>query len=100
MLLITRNTQDSRRRILILHGRIVGVWIDLLERECLETARSGLHVVLDLTGVTAVGHAGLKVLARLSREGVTLTGCPALIADMLEQEGVDVGGRSDEGVGA
>ena len=76
---------------LILQGRIVGDWAELLERECQELLRSGLHVVLDLSEVVFIGRAGLQVLGRLGPTGVRIIGCSPLIAATLTQEGIVVG---------
>lgn len=88
--------------VLILQGRIAGEWADLLERECLDLIQSGLRVVLDLSGVDLIGRSGLEVLGRLGRAGVRISGCTPLIADTLEQEGIEVdrstGDTADEKV--
>ena len=82
--------------VLVLQGHIVAEWADVLENECLELIRSGLPVVLDLTGVTFIGRLGLKALGRLVGIGVGVIGCSPLIADMLRQEGIDVGRNNGE----
>jgi anti-anti-sigma regulatory factor len=91
MLRIWRRDTDTGRAVLALQGRFVAAWADLLERECAEAGRFGLPVALDLTEVRYVSRAGLAILARLCRGGVVLAACPPLIAEMLEQEGIDVG---------
>lgn len=89
MLRILRHDEVDNRVVLILQGRIVAEWADLLESECLELSRSGLRVWLDLAGVTFIGRPGVDVLGRLVRSGIEIVGCSALIADMLEQEGIE-----------
>jgi hypothetical protein len=79
MLRILRNDVDEHRVVLILEGRIVAAWADMLERVCSEAIRSGRPLVLDLSGVVVI-----------ARSGVGITGCSPLIADMLEQEGISV----------
>lgn len=81
---------ETHRVVLILQGRIVGEWAEVLESECLELGQAGLHVALDLSGVVFIGRLGFEVLDRLGRAGVEIKGCPPLIADMLEQEGIKV----------
>ena len=88
MLRIERDDADAHRVVLALQGRIVAEWAVLLERECVELGRSGFLVELDFTGVVFIGRSGFEVLSRLSRAGVRITGCPPLIAAMLEQEGI------------
>jgi anti-anti-sigma regulatory factor len=90
MLRILRNDADRHRVVLILEGRIVAAWADMLERVCLEAMRSGRPVVLDLSGVAFIARSGREALGRLSRAGVGITGCSPLIAEMLEQDGIAV----------
>jgi anti-anti-sigma regulatory factor len=75
---------------LIVQGYIVSEWAGVLEHECAELIRSGLDVVLDLSGVGFISRTGVEVLGRLSRAGAAITGCSPLIADVLEQEGIEV----------
>ena len=90
------NDEESHRVTLIVHGYLVGKWAEMLEHECLELSRPGLHVVLDLSGVLFIGRTGLEVLARLSRSGVEITGCSRLITDILEQEGIEVASHTGD----
>ncbi len=91
MLHILRVDVEAHRVVLILQGHLVTEGADALERECLELSRSGLSTALDLSGVVFIGRSGLEVLGRLSRAGVGIWACSPLVADMLEQEGIDVG---------
>lgn len=90
MLRILREDKEVHRVVLLLQGHIVAEWAELLERECMELSRCGLRIVLDLSGVVLIGRSGLEVLGRLGRSGFPIVGCSPLIADMLEQEGIDV----------
>jgi len=88
MLRIQRSETNGGTVILLLQGRIVAEWANLLERECAELMRSDLRVVLDLTEVVFIGRAGREALSRLDRAGTRVIGCTPLIAAMLEQEGI------------
>ncbi|HZN55454.1 MAG TPA: hypothetical protein VFB67_09040 [Candidatus Polarisedimenticolaceae bacterium] len=90
MLRIQRDEDEGDHVTLILQGRLVTGWTDLLERECGELRRAGRRVVLDLSELVFIGPTGLETLARLARSGVGIVGCSPLIAAMLEQEGVAV----------
>lgn len=90
MLQIYRDQVDDHGVELSLQGRIVGAWAALLERECLESRRSGSRVVLDLQRVVFIGRTGLEALIRLGRAGVRIVGCTPLFAAMLEHEGIAV----------
>jgi len=85
-----RDNVDAHRVVLIVQGHIVDPWAEVLERECLDLIGSGKHVVIDLSGVGFVGRSGIQVLVCLIWAGAGLAGCPALIADMLAQEGIRV----------
>jgi anti-anti-sigma regulatory factor len=86
--------QGTRKVILIVEGRIVGEWADLLEDVCLDRIRAGFVVVLDLSSVVFIGRRGIAALDRLVRIGTRITRCPPLIADLLEEEGIRIGRRS------
>lgn len=88
MLRIRRDDVDAHGVALVLQGRIVGEWADLLERECAALGRSGFRVDLDLSRAVFIGRSGFEALSRLSRAGVGIIGCSPLIAAMLEQEGI------------
>ena len=90
MLHITIRCTQLPWLILMLEGHIVAEWADMLERECLELGRDGIQVVLDLAGVKFIGRSGLEVLDRLGRAGVGIIGCSPLVAEMLEQQGLEV----------
>jgi hypothetical protein len=66
-----------------LEGKIVGPWVDELSRACEEARISPYGLRLDLAGVTFVDGAGLKLLDDLVRQGVTIVGCTAFIADLV-----------------
>jgi len=97
MLRIQRKNREAHRVSLVLQGHLAAEWAELLERECLESSRSGLSVSLDLAGVVFVSLSGLEVLGRLARSGVGIIACPPLIADMLEQDGIEVERELPEG---
>ena len=88
MLRILLNDMDAEHAVLVLQGRIVAEWAELLERECADLSRSGLRVVLDFSEVVFIDRSGLEALSRLTRAGVEIIACPQLIADVLAQEGI------------
>ena len=89
MLRILRTEPEEGVVVLVLEGHVAGEWVELLDRECSDVRRSGSRVSLDLSGVTFIGRSGLETLGRLGRGGVEVRGCSPLIADMLEQEGIE-----------
>ena len=93
MLRILRQDIDAHNVVLVLLGRVVSEWVDVLERECFELSRSGVDVALDLSGVTFIGRLGLETLGRLVRSGIRIIGCPPLLSEVLRQDGIDIGLR-------
>ena len=77
---------------LALQGSIAAEWADLLERQCLAASRAGTRLALDLSGVVYISRSGFEVLMRLSRAGIVIVGCPPLLADPFEQEGIGENG--------
>ena len=97
MLRIQRIDVDAHGVTLILQGRIVAEWADLLESECVELSRSGFRVELDLSEVVFIGRSGIEVLSRLSRGGIGIISCSPLIVAMLRQEGIAASPLSPSG---
>ena len=100
MLRILRQDVGDHRVVLCLQGHLIAEWAKVLQRECRILTRSGLTVVLDLSGVVFIGRSGIRVVGRLARRGIKLIGCSPLIADVLRQEGIDAGrnvGESNNG---
>jgi hypothetical protein len=78
MLKITTHRSDDSTRI-TLEGRLVGPWIEELERcwrEAEQTA-AGRRLIVDLTGVTFVEPEGKALLTRIYQAGAELiaSGC-------------------------
>jgi anti-anti-sigma regulatory factor len=91
VLRIQRHDGNDDTVTLVLQGRVLAEWADLLERECGKLVRSKSRVVLDLTEVEFIGRYGVAALGRLCLAGVRIIGCTPLIAAVLEQEGIAVG---------
>jgi anti-anti-sigma regulatory factor len=77
MLKITSEKNSGSVR-LTLEGKLIGVWISVLEREWQTIRQSGtVPLVVDLTGATFVGEDGKMLLKRMWQEGAQFiaTGC-------------------------
>jgi hypothetical protein len=78
MLKITTHVSGDSARI-TLEGRLAGPWIGELERTWREAEQSveGLHIIVDLTGVTFVEQEGKALLTRMCQAGAEFiaTGC-------------------------
>lgn len=90
MLRILLDDVKSQRVVLVLHGQMVEDLAESLERGCAELRKTGLAVVVLLSGVAFIGRKGVEVLRRLARAGVRIVGSSPLNADGFEQEWIDV----------
>lgn len=81
MLRITRFDEDAGGLRLLLEGRIVGDWVEVLETEIARSGRKPL--VLDLTRVDFASHPAVAVLRDAESRGATLFGCSPLMASLL-----------------
>jgi ABC-type transporter Mla MlaB component len=66
-----------------LEGKLIGPWVDELSRACeeLATPPSGLH--LNLSAVTFIDPAGIKLLGDLIRLGATISECTGFVDELL-----------------
>ena len=82
MLRITR--LDANRTVTLkLEGRLLGPWVDLLERACTTPTPYGSMASLDLSGVSYVDAAGASLLAKLVRRGVRIVARSNFVAELL-----------------
>jgi hypothetical protein len=81
MLKISVEESESSVR-LILEGRLVGPWVEELQRVCEEqdTKAKTAHLTIDLCGVTSMDANGQGFLQQLFQAGATLT-----CSDVLNQ---------------
>jgi hypothetical protein len=78
--------EDTRRRRLILEGRLVAPWTTELITAC-EAARAAVpdgELVVDLRGVTAISPEGEGVLLQLMNEKVKFQ-CGVYMKEVLRQ---------------
>ena len=90
MLRILLDDVKSERVVLVLHGQMVEDLAESLERGCAELRKTGLAVVVLLSGVAFIGRKGVEVLRRLTRAGVRIIGSAPLSADTNEEEWIEV----------
>ena len=74
-------TETASGVIFVLHGRLIGPWVPLLDSLW---RSSGRAVVVDLTDVTAVDPAGRYLLRLMEAKSVTLEGGGIGIRALLE----------------
>lgn len=86
MLRLTVLAGGSVPSVILVEGRLVGEWADLLEAEYRRTRVADGKVSLDIGAVTDVDSRGLLVLRRLRQEAVVLRGLSPLMLALLSEE--------------
>jgi len=96
MLKITPRSSDNSSPTLALEGRLVGPWIEELERvwkEFKDSTKGAL--VVDLTGVTFIEAEGKVLLGKMWREGAEFRAAGCLTKCIVEEIAkTDRGGSS------
>jgi hypothetical protein len=84
MLKINENVSQDGGIVLDVEGRVIGPWVDELDRSCAGALARGVTVALDLACVSFVDHRGIALLDRLGARDVTLVNCPRFVAEQLQ----------------
>lgn len=87
MLRLTWIDRARSGRVLLVEGRIVEEWSDVLEDECVESMGSAVPGEIDLGGVTHVDRRGFETLRLLVMRGFRIVGENPLIAEMRRSGG-------------
>lgn len=67
-----------------LEGRVIGPWVDELQKVCDPLVGSGTKVVLDLTDVSFADPSGTKLLAGLKARGIKLLNATPFLKEQLK----------------
>jgi anti-anti-sigma regulatory factor len=70
-------------RTLKLEGKLLGPWVDELGRACEELQVPPGRLCLNLSAVTFIDSAGLRLLGDLIRRGTTISQCSGFVAELL-----------------
>ena len=72
---------------LVLEGRLIGPWVEVLRRVCEESraAALGSQVVVDLCGLTSMDASGQALLSELFHHGAVLRCSDVLNQYLVEQ---------------
>ncbi len=84
MLRITKAVREGRD-VIVLEGRLIGRWVDELERTC--RGGSSLPPVLVLSGVTFADPRGVSVLRRIRARGAELERTSTFLEELLRAAG-------------
>jgi anti-anti-sigma regulatory factor len=66
-----------------LEGKLLGPWVDELNRACEELQVPPSGLCLNLSAVTFIDSAGVKLLGDLIRRGARISECSGFIAELL-----------------
>ena len=83
MLRLSGTNEEEGQLTILVEGRIISPWLEVLEAECRRELATGFAITLDLVGVTYVGPAGVTLLRQLTGEGVRLANASGVVAEML-----------------
>ncbi len=83
MLRISRDDMNNRSVSLRLEGKMTGPWVDETDRICEAIIGSGQRLRIDLSQVTFVDRAGVKLLGRLKKRNAVLDHCSPLLRAQL-----------------
>ena len=87
MLRITQVAHDANKVVLKLEGRLVDEWVTLLE-ETYETfqRRTGMPLILDLSGVSFTSEEGINLLRCLQKAGAKCVSCSLFLQAILTEK--------------
>lgn len=85
MLRITKS-QPKGVLCLRLEGKLIGPWVDVLQRVCQREMQQASALLLDLSGVSFVDGDGIGLLRQLAQAGYSFVACPGYVREMLRQE--------------
>ena len=86
MLKISQPTPANHAVMLKLEGRVIGPWVNELQRECERLLRERGTLTLDLADVEFVDRAGVSLFLNLKSRGVSLTKCSPFVAEELKAD--------------
>jgi ABC-type transporter Mla MlaB component len=86
MLRITRLAGQHLAQTLKLEGKLVGPWVAEVRQVCGHSAKVVSRLILDLSCVSFVDAAGVKLLRDLLDQGITLGACSPLVKELLHAE--------------
>jgi hypothetical protein len=73
-----------------LAGQLRGEWVGELQRLCAQLLQSGRRVEIEMTDVSFVDDAGIRLIRGLSGDRVSLVNCALFVAEQLRAVEQDV----------
>lgn len=84
MLRITEKWQEHEAPMLVLEGRLVGPWVEVLRASCEQLALRVPQFTLDLAEVNFADATGLALLHQCQLQQIALSNCPAFLQEQLK----------------
>jgi anti-anti-sigma regulatory factor len=85
MLRITRTVLSKQEIVLHLHGRLSGLWAELLQRVAESVLDQNLVLTIDLTNISYVDCEGITVLMKLLVRGARDVNAPLFVAEQIRK---------------
>jgi anti-anti-sigma regulatory factor len=86
VLKITRLPRHGRSVTITLEGAVYGPWVEEVRQACAVVDVSPNLIRLDLSAVTFVDGAGVRLLQSLISQGVQLAACSGFVGAVLGHE--------------
>lgn len=84
MIKISAKHTTETETTLLLEGRVVNSWVELVASTCEEALGRGRQLTLDLKGVTFVDGKGAALIHSLMARRVGITNCSGFITEQLK----------------
>jgi anti-anti-sigma regulatory factor len=84
MLRISEQTTSEEAATLLLEGEMVGIWVGEVERTCERLLAGGRQLILDLGGLSYVGHDGIILFHELMKRRVKLVNGSLFLNEQLK----------------
>jgi anti-anti-sigma regulatory factor len=86
MLKILRLHMANGTQALKLEGRVIGPWVDELQRSCEGALATGAGLALDLSDVSFIDRKGLALFRGLKDLRVVFLNCSLFVTEQLKAE--------------
>jgi DNA polymerase III psi subunit len=84
MLKISQINSGAYACTLRLEGRIVGPWVEELEKACKALLQDHHSIHLEMSEVLFVDREGIRLLAYLQEQNIPLVGCSPFVHEQLK----------------
>lgn len=86
MLKITRIAENGAGLLVKLEGKLLQPWLGELTQVCMQPTIGTIRIRLDLSAITFVDEAGVRLLHELLDRGVGIAAVSGFVAELLRLE--------------